>query len=112
MYHYHYSRGTCCRWIAVRSDTLSGIFSGLVGAYLVYGGGSGGAFAAGDVGFALNQILAFSETLLQLVRSVYIAPLPSVNFHVSSRLLQGYIINLKSKLIGGSKSDICGVLLS
>lgn len=49
------------------SDSLGGIFSGFVGAYLVYGSHGIGA---GDIGFALNQILVFSNLLLYLARSV------------------------------------------
>lgn len=47
---------------------MGGLFSGIVGAYLVYGSH---AIAAGDTGFALNQMLNFSSILLVLVRFVY-----------------------------------------
>lgn len=55
------------RWIGIRTDALGGIFGGIIAAYLVYGNHS---IAAGDTGFALNQVLAFSYTLLGLVRKV------------------------------------------
>ena len=55
------------RWIAIRTDLLGGIFSCAVATYLVYGNHD---IPAGDIGFALNQILAFSSTLLTLVRQV------------------------------------------
>lgn len=55
----------CDRWIGIRTDALGGIFSGVIGAYLVYGNHN---ITAGNTGFALNQILAFSFTLLGLVR--------------------------------------------
>lgn len=54
-------------WIAIRSDVCGGLFSGLVSAYLVYGNDT---IIASDIGFALNQILAFSGTLLYFVRRV------------------------------------------
>lgn len=49
----------------MRSNVLGAIFSGLIAGYLVYGKHT---IAAGDTGFALNQILAFSSTLLSLFR--------------------------------------------
>lgn len=53
------------RWIAIRTDCLGALFSGIVGAYLVYGDH---AIAASHVGFALNQVLIFSSSILALVR--------------------------------------------
>jgi hypothetical protein len=44
------------RWIDVRSDSLCGIFSGAIGAYLVYGHRSI-TTTVGDIGFTLNQIM-------------------------------------------------------
>lgn len=58
---------TIYSWIAVRSNACGGLFSGLVCVYLVYGNNG---IIASDIGFALNQILAFSSTLLYFVRLV------------------------------------------
>jgi hypothetical protein len=55
---------TTCRWIAIRMDSLGGIFAGIVAAYLVYGGG----FTAGTVGFTLTLISSFSGVLVAWIR--------------------------------------------
>lgn len=63
------------RWFGVRNDSLGGIFSGAVAVYLVYGGKAG--ISTGDIGFALNQVLAFSMGLLFLTKLVSILCLSS-----------------------------------
>lgn len=42
-----------CRWIAIRSDTLGGLFTAALGAYLVYGGGHDSS--ASRTGFSLTM---------------------------------------------------------
>ena len=71
------------RWIGVRTDVLGGVFSGVIGAYLVYGNHK---IAAGNTGFALNQILVFSFHLLGLVRKV---PFYSTASMANTLLIQG-----------------------
>lgn len=52
------------RWLAVRIDTLSGIFASSVSAYLVYGGN----FDAGAAGFTISVVLGFSSQLMWWIR--------------------------------------------
>lgn len=51
------------RWVAVRSDTLGGIFAGAIAAYMVYGSG----YNAGNIGFTLTVVLNFSQYILDCV---------------------------------------------
>ncbi len=54
------------RWIAIRMDSLGGLFAGIVAAWLVYGG----TFSAGTVGFTLTLISAFSGMLVSWIRLI------------------------------------------
>lgn len=63
------SRASCTffdvnRWIAVRIDTLSGIFAASVSVYLVYGG----KVSAGAAGFTISMVLGFSRQMIWWVR--------------------------------------------
>ena len=53
------------RWISIRIDLLGSIFSGVVSAYLVYGG----HLEAGYAGFTLNVVLAFTRQILMWIRN-------------------------------------------
>ena len=52
------------RWISLRMDALGAILSGVISAYLVYGG----QLDAGYAGFTLNIILSFTHVILVTVR--------------------------------------------
>ena len=52
------------RWIAVRVDSLSGIFAASVSAYLVYGGQAN----AGAAGFTISVVLSFSRQMIWWIR--------------------------------------------
>lgn len=65
----HYARAALTfydinRWVAVRMDTLGGLFSASIAAYLVYSSDVG----AGGVGFTLNLVIAFASNILWWVR--------------------------------------------
>ncbi|KAJ7264124.1 P-loop containing nucleoside triphosphate hydrolase protein [Mycena haematopus] len=53
------------RWLSVRVDILSALFSAALATYLVYIKHS----SAGDVGFIINMAIVFSQNLLWVVRS-------------------------------------------
>lgn len=53
------------RWVTIRIDMLGGLFSCLLGAFIVYG-----ELDAATSGFALTQGIAFSATILWWVRLV------------------------------------------
>lgn len=53
------------RWIAVRIDTLCGIFAASITTYLVYGG----KVSAGTAGFTLAVVLTFARELMWWVRT-------------------------------------------
>ncbi|KAI5122628.1 hypothetical protein M0805_008717 [Coniferiporia weirii] len=52
------------RWVSIRVDSLGAVFSGVVSAYLVYGGRIG----AGTAGFTLSVVLSFTRIILFWVR--------------------------------------------
>ena len=52
------------RWIAVRIDGLSGVFTASVAAFLVYGG----SLNAGQAGFTISVVLSFSRQMIWWVR--------------------------------------------
>ncbi len=82
-------RLTVClyRWLAIRLDSLGGIFAGIVAAWLVYGGD----FSAGTVGFTLTLISSFSGFLVIWIRLVNEAEVQANRF--------GVLFNLKMTLI-------------
>lgn len=52
------------RWVSVRMDLLGVFFSGIISAYMVYGG----RLEAGFAGFTINTAMSFTGTILTLVR--------------------------------------------
>ena len=52
------------RWITVRIDGLSGVFTASVAAFLVYGG----SLNAGQAGFTISVVLSFSRQMIWWVR--------------------------------------------
>ncbi|KZT36412.1 P-loop containing nucleoside triphosphate hydrolase protein [Sistotremastrum suecicum HHB10207 ss-3] len=66
-----YSRAACTfwnlnRWLGVRMDTLAGLFTGFIAAYVVYGRN----LSSGNVGFTLALLSGFSFQILYWVRLV------------------------------------------
>ncbi|GJE87809.1 multidrug resistance-associated ABC transporter [Phanerochaete sordida] len=54
------------RWISLRAEGLSGILSGLLAAYMVYGSKRD----ASDIGFSLAMAVGFSNMMLMLIRVI------------------------------------------
>ncbi|KAI0068087.1 hypothetical protein BV25DRAFT_1834393 [Artomyces pyxidatus] len=55
------------RWVSLRIDILGGLFAAALGAYLIYGPGSGKALPS-DTGFSLTMAVGFSGLILWWVR--------------------------------------------
>ncbi|GJE87808.1 multidrug resistance-associated ABC transporter [Phanerochaete sordida] len=54
------------RWIAIRTEGLSGILAGLLAVYMVYGSKRD----ASDIGFSLAMAVGFSNMMLMLIRTI------------------------------------------
>lgn len=57
-----------CRWIMIRIDILSALFTVGLATYLVYG--MKGHAQASDAGFSINSAIAFSSSIIWWVRLV------------------------------------------